>query len=355
MPETSPKMTEFWWDEASLARRRPNLVARNRMNAALRRLFEAQGFTEVETAALQVSPGLEPHLQAFATDLRTPDGRRHRRYLHTSPEFACKKLLAAGEGRIFTFARVWRNDERSARHHPEFTLLEWYRSPGSYRDLIVDCQVLLRGVAAALGITAYRHADLACDPFAAWQEITVVEACARFAEIDLLASLADPLAPDRDILAAQATRSGLRVAADDSWADLFTKLMVGRVEPRLGREVPTVLLDYPLPEAALARRKKEDPRLAERLELYVAGLELANGFGELTDPAEQRARFVADQALKERLYGERYPLDEELLQAIGRIGEAAGIALGIDRLAMLATGAPRIEDVLWAPVDLPPG
>ena len=346
-------MAEFWWDPASHARRRPYLLARNRMNAALRRLFEEQGFTEVETAALQVSPGLEPHLQAFATELRTPDGRRHRRYLHTSPEFACKKLLAAGEGRIFTFARVWRNDERSSRHHPEFTLLEWYRAPGDYRELIEDCQRLLRGVATALGIAAYRHGDLACDPFAPWQEITVAEACARYAGVDLLASLDDPLAPDRDILAQQAAGAGLRIAADDRWADIFTKIMVGRVEPHLRREVPAVLLDYPLPEAALARRKREDSRLAERLELYVAGLELANGFGELTDPVEQRARFVADQVLKERLYGERYPLDEELLQAIGRIGEAAGIALGIDRLAMLATGAPRIEDVLWAPVDLP--
>jgi lysyl-tRNA synthetase class 2 len=348
-------MTQFWWDPAAHARRRPYLLARNRMNAALRRLFDELGFTEVETAALQVSPGLEPHLQAFATELRTADGRRHRRYLHTSPEFACKKLLAAGEQRIFTFARVWRNDERSARHHPEFTLLEWYRAPGGYRELIADCQLLLRGVASALGLAVFSHGDLACDPFAAWEEITVAEACARFAGIDLLASLADPLAPDRDILAAAAAAADLRIAPDDRWADIFTKIMVGRVEPRLGLRVPTVLLDYPLPEAALARRKPEDPRLAERLELYVAGLELANGFGELTDPVEQRARFEADQALKERLYGERYPLDEELLHALGRIGEAAGIALGIDRLAMLATGTPRIEDVLWAPVDPPEG
>jgi lysyl-tRNA synthetase class 2 len=348
-------MSQPWWHPAAHARRRPYLLARNRMTAALRGRFGELGFTEVETAALQVSPGLEPHLQAFATELRTADGGRHRRYLHTSPEFACKKLLAAGEGRIFTFARVWRNDERSARHHPEFTLLEWYRAPGGYRELIADCQTLLRGVASALGIAAFRHGEVACDPFAAWQEITVAEACARFAGIDLLASLADPQAPDRGVLAAAAIGAGLRVAADDSWADIFTKIMVGRVEPRLGLRVPTVLLDYPLPEAALARRKPEDPRLAERLELYVAGLELANGFGELTDPVEQRARFVADQAVKERLYGERYPLDEELLQALGLIGEAAGIALGIDRLAMLATGAARIEDVLWAPVDLPEG
>ena len=165
-------MSQPWWHPAAHARRRPYLLARNRMTAALRGLFGELGFTEVETAALQVSPGLEPHLQAFATELRTADGGRHRRYLHTSPEFACKKLLAAGEGRIFTFARVWRNDERSARHHPEFTLLEWYRAPGGYRELIADCQTLLRGVASALGIAAFRHGEAVCDPFAAWHEIT---------------------------------------------------------------------------------------------------------------------------------------------------------------------------------------
>ena len=343
-------MRRPWWHPAEHARRRPYLLARNRMTAAIRAHFDSLGFVEVETPALQVSPGLEPHLHAFATDLETDDGRRRRLYLHTSPEFACKKLLAAGEGRIFTLARVWRNRERSARHVSEFTMLEWYRAPGDYRALIEDCRHLLRAVAQALGIPAYRQGNRACDPFADWQEITVAEACARFAGVDLLASLPDPDRPDRDRLAADAAAAGLRVAADDSWSDIFTKIIVGRVEPQLGRAVPTVLLDYPAPEAALARRKPGDPRLAERFELYVAGLELANAFGELTDAAEQRTRFEADQDLKERLYGERYPLDEELLQALPQIEEAAGIALGVDRLAMLATGAASIDDVLWAPV-----
>lgn len=346
-------MTPPWWHADALARRRPNLIARNRMMAALRAEFDAMGFTEVETPALQVSPGMEPHLQAFATELVGPDGARRTLYLHTSPEFACKKLLAGGEGLIFTFARVWRNGERSRRHHPEFTLLEWYRAPGDYREIAADCRRLLRAVASALGIPAYRQGSLACDPFAPWEEITVLEACRRHGGVDLLPSLADPDRPDRDRLATAAGAAGLRVALDDGWSDIFTKLMVGRVEPRLGQAVPTLLLDYPVPEAALARRKPEDPRLAERFELYVGGLELANAFGELTDPVEQRARFQADQALKERLQGERYPIDEELLAALPDIGPAAGIALGIDRLAMLATGAARIEDVLWAPVVLP--
>jgi lysyl-tRNA synthetase class 2 len=343
-------MRRTWWHPAEYARRRPYLLARNRMTAAIRACFADRAFVEVETPALQVSPGLEPHLHAFATDLEAEDGRRRRLYLHTSPEFACKKLLAAGEPRLFTLARVWRNRERSARHAPEFTLLEWYRSPGTYRDLIEDCRHLLREIARVLGIKAYRQGDLACDPFADWEEITVVDACARFAGVDLLATLADPARPDRDGLAAAAASAGIRVAADDSWSDIFTKIMVARVEPRLGQAAPTVLLDYPVPEAALARRKPDNPRLAERFELYVAGLELANAFGELTDAAEQRARFEADQELKQRLYGERYPIDEDLLRALPQIVSAAGIALGVDRLAMLATGAARIDDVLWAPV-----
>ncbi|HTO82463.1 MAG TPA: EF-P lysine aminoacylase EpmA [Methylomirabilota bacterium] len=344
-------MRRTWWHPAEYARRRPYLLARNRMTAAIRAFFAGRGFIEVETPALQVSPGMEPHLHAFATDLEAEDGRRRRRlYLHTSPEFACKKLLAAGEPRLFTLARVWRNRERSARHAPEFTLLEWYRSPGDYRELIEDCRQLLREVAQALGIKAYRQGDQACDPFADWEDVTVVDACGSFAGIDLLASLDDPVNPDRERLAKAATSAGVRVAADDSWSDIFTKIMVTFVEPQLGRAVPTVLRDYPVPEAALARRKPGEPRLAERFELYVAGLELANAFGELTDAVEQRARFEADQDLKQRLYGERYPIDEQLLQALPLIQSAAGIALGVDRLAMLATGASSIDDVLWAAV-----
>src|SRR5262245_45314616 len=325
-------MRRTWWHPAEYARRRPYLLARNRMTAAIRAFFAGQGFIEVETPALQVSPGLEPHLHAFAADLEAEDGRQRRLYLHTSPEFACKKLLAAGEPRLFTLARVWRNRERSALHAPEFTLLEWYRSPGDYRELIEDCRQLLREVARALGIKASRQGDLTCEPFVDWQEITVADACARVAGIDLLASLDDPAKPDRERLAKAATSAGLRVAADDSWSDIFTKIMVAFVEPQLGRAVPTVLRDYPVPEAALARRKPGDPRLAERFEIYVAGLELANAFGELTDAAEQRARFEADQDLKQRLYSERYPIDEELLEALPQIESAAGIALGIDRL-----------------------
>lgn len=339
------------WHPEAYARRRPFLMKRAAVLGGLRGFFAAQGFVEVETPALQVSPGLEPHLQAFATELRAPDGGRSRLYLHTSPEFACKKLLVAGEPRLFALARVWRNGERAAWHHPEFTMLEWYRAGEGYEALMADCAGLLRACAEAAGCRRVAVAGRACDPLAPPQRISVAEAFERWAGIDLLATTPDPWSPDAGLLAAAARRAGVRVAEDDDWLAVFTRVMLERIEPRLGSPAPTILYDYPVSQAALSRPKAADPRLAERFELYLAGVELANAFGELTDPAEQRRRFEADQALKQRLYGERYPLDEDFLAALAfGMPEASGIALGVDRLVMLLAGATAIEQVLWLPV-----
>jgi elongation factor P--(R)-beta-lysine ligase len=344
-------MTETpWWDARRHADRRPALLARNRVQAALRRWFEDDGFTEVDPCALQVSPGNEAHLHAFATDAIGNDGAVRRMYLHTSPEFAMKKLLAAGEERIFAFAHVWRNRERGARHSPEFTMLEWYRVAQDYTVLMADCAALLQAAVRAAGTDVLRRAEAVCDPFAPLERLNVAEAFVRHAGIDLLATLGADGAPDRDALAAQVAAVGMRVDPGDTWSDLLSAVLVQRVEPHLGHGRLTVLDRYPAPEAALARRCADDPRVAERFELYACGVELANGFGELTDPVEQRRRFQADMDLKERLYGERYPLDEGFLAALAQMPDAAGIALGFDRLAMLATGAPRIDDVIWAPV-----
>ena len=345
-------MTETpWWDARRHADRRPALLARNRVQAALRHWFEAEeGFTEVDPCALQVSPGNEAHLHAFGTDAIGNDGSVRRMYLHTSPEFAMKKLLAAGEERIFAFAHVWRNRERGARHSPEFTMLEWYRVGQDYTVLMDDCAALLQAAVQAAGTDALRRGAAVCDPFAPLERLSVADAFARHAGIDLLATLDAEGAPDRDALAAQVAAAGMRVDTGDSWSDLLSAVLVQRVEPHLGHGRLTVLDRYPAPEAALARRCADDPRVAERFELYACGVELANGFGELTDPVEQRRRFQADMDLKERLYGERYPLDEGFLAALAEMPDAAGIALGFDRLAMLATGAPRIDDVIWAPV-----
>ncbi|HMN70415.1 MAG TPA: EF-P lysine aminoacylase EpmA [Rhodoblastus sp.] len=340
MHEASP-----WWAPHVYADRRDFLKARGRIAIACRAFFQAEDFDEVETACLQVSPGAETHLHAFATELVAGDGGRSRLYLHTSPEFACKKLLAAGEERIFTFARAFRNGERSALHHPEFTMLEWYRAKAPYAAIMADCVALARAAAETAGARALTWRGRTADPFAEPEILTVADAFGRFACVDLLAAL-----DDREALAAAARRLSLRVAADDDWSDLFSKILNARIEPELGRGRLTLLTEYPAREAALARLKPGDPRVAERFEMYACGVELANGFGELVDPEEQRARFEAAMAEKQRRYGEAFPIDEDFLRALEIMPEASGVALGFDRLVMLAAGAERIEQVLWTPV-----
>ncbi|QIB35909.1 EF-P lysine aminoacylase EpmA [Ancylobacter pratisalsi] len=338
-----------WWSPSIHADRRPFLMARQRVIGAIRAFFAARDFVEVETPLLQISPGNETHLKAFATTLEAPDGTQAKRYLHTSPEFTAKKLLAAGETRLFTLARVFRNGERTALHHPEFTMLEWYRTDERYHSLMEDCAALLGAVANATGTSLFTYGGMSCDPQLSPELLTVADAFTRHAGIDLMASV-DKAGNERDMLWQAAAASGIRVAPDDSWADVFTRVMVERVEPHLGQGRATILYEYPISEAALARPKPGDGRVAERFELYACGVELANAFGELTDPHEQRRRFVQWMDEKERLYGERYPIDEDFLAALAVMPEASGIALGLDRLVMLAAGARRIEDVLWAPV-----
>jgi lysyl-tRNA synthetase class 2 len=343
-----------WWRPDVHQDRRARLIARAAIARAFRRWFEARDFVEVETAALQVSPGNETHLHAFATESMGPAGERAPLYLRTSPEFACKKLLAAGEPRLFDFARVWRNRERGPLHHPEFTLLEWYRAGAPYETLMEDCAALVALAAKTAGAKTFAFRGQVCDPFAAPERITVAEAFDRFAGVDLLASVPAAGGPDRDGLADQVAGVGVRVASDDTWSDIFSRVIVARIEPMLGAGRPSILCEYPRPEAALARPKPGDPRVAERFELYACGVELANCFGELTDAAEQRRRFEADMDEKARRYGERYPIDEDLLAALAHMPPASGAALGFDRLAMLATGATRVDDVLWTPLPEPP-
>jgi lysyl-tRNA synthetase class 2 len=338
-----------WWDRDRHADRRPALIQRGRIKAAARAWFEGQGFTEVECGALAVSPGNEAHLHAFATDLVETGGARRTLYLHTSPEFASKKLLAAGETHIFDFARVFRNRERGPSHAPEFTMLEWYRANEDYDTVIADSVALVRLAAETTGAAQFEHRGRICDPRAEAERLTVADAFTHHAGIDLLATLNENGEGQRDILATKARRGGFDVADNDNWADIFSKILVARVEPKLGIGQPTILCEYPRCEAALARASDRDPRVAERFELYVCGVELANGFGELTDPVEQRARFESEMAEKQRIYGERYPIDEDFLAALAHMPPASGVAMGFDRLVMLATGSRRIDDVLWTP------
>lgn len=339
-----------WWLPHNHADRRPALLARNRMKSAFRGHFEAQGFVEVECGALAVSPGNEAHLHAFETSLIETGGAAHALYLHTSPEFAAKKLLAAGETKIFDFARVFRNRERTRLHAPEFTMLEWYRANEPYETVIADTLTLLHLAADTTGIGQFNFRDVMCDPRAQAERLTVAQAFTIHAGVDLLATLSAQGEGDRDALSRKAQRSGLDVAENDNWADIFSKLLVARIEPKLGRGKPTVLCEYPRCEAALARATAHDPRVSERFEVYASGVELANGFGELTDAAEQRRRFEAEMNEKQRVYGERYPLDEDFLDALAHMPPASGVALGFDRLAMLATGARKLDDVLWTPL-----
>jgi elongation factor P--(R)-beta-lysine ligase len=337
-----PKPDSPWFHPPRHADRRPFLLARNKIIAAIRNWFAERDFLEVDTPALQVSPGNEAHLHAFKTMLIGDDGVGVPRYLHTSPEFSCKKLLAAGEKRIFNLGHVFRNRERTLTHAPEFTMLEWYRAEEEYRVIIEDTLALVRLAAITINRPKFEWRGQVCDPQVSAEWLSVQDAFVKYANVDLLSTLSN-----RDALAAV---SPVAFQDDESWSDIFSRILVEKVEPHLGIGQVTVLYEYPSVEAALARTCAHDLRVAERFELYACGVELANGFGELTDAVEQRRRFEKEMEIKQERYGERYPIDEELLAALAIMPEASGVALGLDRLIMLAAGATRIDQVQWVPI-----
>ncbi|MBL8549785.1 MAG: EF-P lysine aminoacylase GenX [Hyphomonadaceae bacterium] len=343
-----------WWTPSRHADRRGFLLSRARILAAIRAWFADQGFLEADTGALVQSPGAETHIDAFAAD---------GRYLHTSPEFAMKKLLAAGEQKIFFLGKAYRKGESGPLHAPEFTLLEWYRADAPYERIMDDCLALLRLAADAAGAREFRWRDRTCDPFASAQRLTIAEAFANFAPpsppgegvgggVRLSAAGSrrptSPNNPDTEQHPAPYPLPSRGVGAALS-SDEFSARLVTHVEPQLGIGAPTLLTEYPISEAALARPCAHDPSVAERFELYACGVELANAFGELTDPVEQRRRLIAAMDEKERRYGLRWPIDEDFLAALAHMPEASGCALGVDRLVMLAAGATHIDQVLWNP------
>ncbi len=337
-----------WWLPHNFAEKRPYLEGRARVIKALRGFFDDKGFTEVDTPILQVCPVMDTHIHAFRTDLKNLDlSQRKTMYLQTSPEFDMKKLLVAGMDKIYQICPVFRNAEGSALHSPEFTLLEWYRAGADYRVLMDDSVDILRSTADSLGIQNYTYKGITSDPFKEWQKFSVCDAFMEFTKIDLALYL-DDVSGFSDAI----SELDVRVTPKDSWDDLFHAVMAEKIEPYLGVGVPTILYDYPVSMAALSRKKPDDPRFAERFELYVCGVELANAYSELTDAAEQRARYTSEMALKQTLYGETYPPDEEFFSALEHgLPESAGIALGVDRLVMLSLGVENIDDVLWAPVQ----
>ena len=315
------------------------LRRRARLARATRAFFEQRGYLEVETPYAVPTPGEEVHLRAFRTTREHRGGERETLWLHTSPEFAMKRLLAAGAGPIFQLARVWRNGEGGALHSAEFTMLEWYTPGQSMDGLLAQTEQFLRAVLPPR-VTS-RGVTTALD--AGFERLTVAAAFERAYGFDLLDT-----AGDADLLARRA-RTPLREA--ETWEDLFFRLLLDRIEPTLGRDRPTLLTHWPAPLAALARRDPADPRVALRFELYVCGIELANAFEELTDQAEQRARFEADRARRLAPGGagpdQDWPLDEAFLEALATMPPASGIALGFDRLAMLAACANFIGQILW--------
>ena len=302
-----------WWEKARSKDRRPFLTARAAVLRSVREWFWAQGFTEAEPNMLAVSPGAETHIDAFEVG---------ERYLHTSPEFAMKRLLASGEEKIFYLGKCWRRGESGPLHAPEFTMIEWYRANAPYEEIMDDCIEIVRGAARAAGAAMLQWRARSCDPFTAAERISVRDAFAQLSPV--------PMPAD---------------------SDAFSAALVQHVEPQLGDGAMTLLTEYPISEAALARRCAHDASVAERFELYACGVELANGFGELTDPVEQRARLMAAMDEKQKRYGRSWPIDEDFLAALAHMPPASGAALGFDRLVMLAAGARHINDVLWTPQE----
>ena len=324
--------------------------ARAALARSLRDGLEARGYLEVETPIAVPFAGQEPHLRPFETrflpDLPVPPGGvegARRLQLHTSPEYAMKRLLARpGFSRCYQLARVFRDGEVSRNHNPEFTLLEFYAAPGSAESIMADLEALVAAVATTAPGRAGHGRARPIALAAPFERITCRDAFVRFAGFD-------PLPLDPGAFAQAARTVGVRPAQDASWDDVFTQVLMEKVEPCLGLTQPTYLTEYPASQAALARIKAADPRVAERFELYAGGLELANGFSELCDTREQRARLQEEQDLRAALGREVFPLDEEFLGALDRIGEAGGVALGFDRLLMLLTGKRSIEEVLLFP------
>ncbi|HYD88660.1 MAG TPA: EF-P lysine aminoacylase EpmA [Vitreimonas sp.] len=300
-----------YWERSRHADRRLFLAARTAILRTVRGWFERNGFTEVEPNLVVPSPGAETHIEAVAAD---------GGYLHTSPEFAMKRLLAAGERRIFYLGKCWRKGEAGPLHAPEFTMIEWYRAGAPYEEIMDDCIEVVRVAARAANASALTWRKRSCDPFTAAERISVRDAFAQLSPV--------PMPAD---------------------SDAFSAALVQHVEPQLGDGALTLLTEYPISEAALARRSPRDPSVAERFELYSCGVELANGFGELTDPVEQRRRLIEAMDEKEKRYGQRWPIDEDFLAALAHMPPASGVAMGFDRVVMLATGARHINDVLWTP------
>jgi len=337
-------------------------IQRARILDLIREWFRNEGFLEVETPLMVKHPGMEPHLNLFSSEFVSEDGQyRDKRYLHTSPEYSMKKLLGAGFEKIFQITKVFRNGElgnadflgctggkagevnycvdplnNESRHNPEFTMLEWYRSNAGYVDIMDDTEKLIKYIDQQLQVPSSK---LQGD----WERITVREAFQRYAGMNL-----DELR-DEENLRASVLKKGYELGVHYTWDDLFFLVLLNEIEPHLGKDRPQFLIDYPASQAALARKKADDPFYAERFELYIDGVELCNAFGELVDPIEQRKRLEEEWQQRKEMGKETYPIDEMFLEALKTMPPSGGNALGIDRLVMVLLGKKSIEEVLLFP------
>jgi len=328
-------------------------LIREQVADGIRHHFKAKQFHEVETPLLVAYPGTEPFLEVFSTELQVTDGQTKPAFLITSPEFALKKLLAAGVGNLFQICHVFRNGEGlSSRHNAEFTMIEWYRVQADYRDVMKDCEELLvdlltqvKGLDKDRDELILTYQGRAYDLTPPWPRLSVAQAFEQYAGI----STADLL--DTKKLLRIGQKKGYKVDSQTTWEQIYHQIFLNEIETKLAQShQPTIIYDYPVSQAALSRRKKDDPRWAERFEFYLAGLELGNAFSELTDPVEQEARIKADLALRQKLGKKEYGLDQDFIAAL-KLGmpESAGIAVGIDRLVMLFADTPSINDTLFFP------
>lgn len=336
-----------WQELKNDPKLRERLALRGRIITAMRGFFVSRGFTEVETPTVVPSPGMEPNLSPLETRVTTNDGRSFEAGLITSPEYAMKRLLAAGYERIFEIARTYRNGEPvGGLHNPEFTMIEWYRASEDYTAIIRDTEEMVAAVAKeALGTTTITYRGETIDLAAPWERLSVAESFTKYADMDLAAGIDDPAA-----FIAEAVRRGT-VNSDETFEDAFFKVFLTHIEPKLGRGKPTILYDYPRSMAALSKVKEADPRFAERFEAYIAGIELCNAYTELTDAKEQRQRLV-QEAEERRLAGKKvFPIDEDFISAVAEMPPSGGIALGVDRLVLLLADASDLRDVLYFPAE----
>lgn len=323
--------------------------ARQTLYRIIREVFAEANFDEVETPLLVPAPGMELHIDCFDTRFRPEMGAQigeRPLWLHASPEYAMKRLLADGWERIFQITKAFRNGEVAQNHNPEFTMLEHYRvvkEEEGYEPILGDLEAIgFRAAQAIRGSPVIRWKEFEVDLTPPWRRLSVADAFRQYAGIEL------PLDGDARLLKERMVAAGFDPGSAESYEDLYFTVFLS-FEPRLGTDKPTFLVDWPASMASLARLKADDPRVAERFELYIAGVELANGFFELNDAEEQRRRLVEEREERIRLGRPAYPLDERFLEAVGRMPPAAGVATGLDRLVMILGGWERIEDVILFP------